>query len=133
MFPRLAAAIGPLATDGLAKTSTIVGMACPGRNSIYWSLKAKRVTRPSSTLSFQVTAVERSFRLLTLVIEGDGWAGEIKALLRHPPIDQPTCAEIRGLIEPTVLGGQRVLVIGGSRGIGEVVPRSPRPAEPRYR
>jgi acyl dehydratase len=121
LFPRLTAAIGPMAVDALAKTSTIVGMACPGRDSIYSSLKIKRLTRASSTMSFSVTSVERSFRLLTLAIEGGGWSGEIEAFLRHPPIVQPTYAEIRRLIEPAALRGQRVLVIGGSRGIGEVV------------
>ena len=121
LFPRLTAAIGPMAIDALAKTSTIVGMACPGRDSIYSSLKVRRLTQPGSFMSFRVTSVERSFRLLTLAIEGGGWSGEIEAFLRHPPIVQPTYAEIRRLIEPAALSGQRVLVIGGSRGIGEVV------------
>lgn len=121
LFPRLTAAIGATAVDALAKTSTIVGMACPGRDSIYSSLKVQRLARDSSTMSFNVTAVERAFRLLTLAINGGGWSGEIEAFLRHPPIVQPTYAEIRRLIEPAALSGQRVLVIGGSRGIGEVV------------
>ncbi len=121
LFPRLTAAIGPMAIDTLAKTSTIVGMACPGRDSIYSSLKVERLAGDSSTMSFNVTSVERAFRLLTLTINGGGWSGEIEAFLRHPPIVQPTYAEIRRLIEPAALRGQRVLVIGGSRGIGEVV------------
>jgi hypothetical protein len=53
-------------------------------------------------------------------VSAAGIRGLIKAFLRPSPHEQPGYAELASCIEPGEFSGQRALVIGGSRGLGEV-------------
>jgi NAD(P)-dependent dehydrogenase (short-subunit alcohol dehydrogenase family) len=123
-FPHLTRILGPERLNALIATSTIVGMACPGLHSIFSALTLKRTDSDTGDLAFRVTTYEEALRFLKIGLNGAGWSGEIDAFVRHPPIEQPRFAEIARLVEPGCFAGQTVLVIGGSRGLGEVIAKA---------
>ena len=54
-------------------------------------------------------------------IDSSGLYGSIKAFIRPGDIHQPLCSSIRNIVEASCFLGQRALVVGGSRGLGEVI------------
>ncbi len=103
-------------------STRIVGMECPGLHSLYSELHLELA--PDSTrqvLHYKVTRYDPRFRLVTMRIDAPGLSGNIKAFLRPGPQEQPDCAVIRQTVAADRFAGQRGLVIGGSRGLGEVL------------
>lgn len=49
-----------------------------------------------------------------------GMTGIIKAFVRPTPQKQDRCLDLKGLVNSNEFSGQRALIIGGSRGLGEV-------------
>ena len=59
--------------------------------------------------------------LLPLAVEGSGMRGRLQALLRPVPVVQAGVAEVARRVRRGEFAGQRALIIGGSRGLGEVM------------
>ena len=122
LFPALTDAIGLSGVKALLATSQIVGMACPGLHSLFAGLDI--TFDPNSgqetALSYAVTKVDARFRSLQIEIAGSGAAGRLEAFSRPAPPSQPGMAEISPRVTGSPFAGQRSLVIGGSRGLGEV-------------
>jgi hypothetical protein len=98
-----------------------VGMICPGARSIFSALRVEESdVNAQPSLSYKVTRVVPSFSAVKLAVEGPQIRGVLDTFYRPQPESQPTCADLRATIAPTALKGQVALVIGGSRGIGEV-------------
>src|SRR5207342_2978126 len=68
--------------------------------------------------------VDERFRIVRLNVSGPGIAGEIAAFGRMPPTEQPTIQEIAALVPTDAYAGATVLVVGGSRGLGEVTAKA---------
>lgn len=126
LFPVLAQKV-PLGQISLILATTrLVGMECPGLHSIYSGLTVN--FSPSSCtegspgrLDWKVVNYDDRFRRLSIDIVADGATGVIQAMLRPSPSKQKTCAELKTLIpNAEMFAGQRALVIGGSRGLGEL-------------
>lgn len=106
----------------LLASTRLVGMECPGLYSLYSELHFEAVPdNKKQKLLFEVTRFDPRFRLATMKIDAPGLHGSIKAFLRPEPQGQPGCAVIREAVAANRFAGQRVLVVGGSRGLGEVV------------
>jgi len=91
MFPAAVSVLGAHRVAGLACSSYLVGMVCPGLHSIY--------ARPNfattflsegdhNTLHFRVTSNDFRFRLIKLAVSGGGWTGSIDAHARPEPAAQ---------------------------------------------
>ena len=121
MFPDLCAAIGSTCVSALARLSYIVGMLCPGLYSVFASLDVTLVRHHhaagSSTVT--VTSVDERFRLVQMSITGDV-VGTLSAFQRLPPFRQPASESLGRQVSPDEFAGVRALVIGGSRGLGEL-------------
>lgn len=121
-FSGLSAAIGSQRVSALACLSRLVGMVCPGMHSTFFSLTVRAIEPPGAhdVIRYEVTSVHDQFRLVKQTVEGGGWSGTIESIARIPPVAQPTVEELAG----SVLGGEfrqtNALVIGGSRGLGEL-------------
>ena len=122
MFPAAAGWLGPRRLAALAASSFLVGMVCPGLHSIYRSLVVDTCDGqdPEPALSFRAVPADPRFRMVRLAISGGGLSGTIESLFRVPPVPQASSSEFMGLVGPTEFAGSRVLVVGGSRGLGEV-------------
>lgn len=120
LFPDAALWIGKSRTEGLTALSKLVGMECPGLHSIFVGFTVNLVAdSPAGGLEYSVLSTDDRFRRIKLSVEVGGLKGEVDAAVRTPPVSQPSLQEIATKIKPGVFQGQRVLVVGGSRGIGE--------------
>ena len=121
-FPALAGAIGLSAVRGLLATSQIVGMACPGLHSLFAGLDvncAAAIDRQGA-LAYAVTKTDGRFRSLQIEVSGSGIAGRLDAFARPAPPSQPAMTEVALRVTGNPFVGQRSLIVGGSRGLGEV-------------
>ncbi len=122
MFPAASGWLGSRRVAALAASSLLVGMVCPGLHSIYRSLSVDTCDEqdPKDLLGFRVVPADTRFHLVRLSIVGGGLAGTVDSLLRVPPVPQASSHELIGLVRPNEFAGSNALVIGGSRGLGEV-------------
>jgi NAD(P)-dependent dehydrogenase (short-subunit alcohol dehydrogenase family) len=121
-FPALTNAIGLPAVKALLATSQIVGMACPGLHSLFAGLDLSREpdAEQQSVLVYAVRKADQRFRSLQIDVLGSGITGRLNAFARLPPPSQPAMIEIAPRITGRPFAGQKSLIIGGSRGLGEV-------------
>ena len=124
LFPRLAMTCDGNWIANLIATTRIVGMECPGMHSIFSGLKLRRFEDPNNPqgewMRFRVEKSDPRFRMLRLGVAGGVFEGTIEAFLRPPPVDQMLLADVSEKVSESTFAGQRALVIGGSRGLGEL-------------
>jgi NAD(P)-dependent dehydrogenase (short-subunit alcohol dehydrogenase family) len=120
-FPNAAKWIGVDRVAALLCLSRLVGMECPGLHSLFSGFTiefARETTGPS--LQYHVASADDHFRLLKIDVHGLGIRGSVEAFARHPPVTQSSLEDLSGLVKPKEFLGQRALIIGGSRGLGEL-------------
>lgn len=99
----------------------VVGMQCPGLHSLLSEMTlADDPGENSGGLSYSVTEFDDRFGLAVLAMRTQNTLGTVKAFLRPPPRAQPAFSELQSRVVADEFSGQRALVVGGSRGIGEV-------------
>ena len=121
LFPALANAIGPATVSGLMATSQVVGMACPGLHSLFAGLDVTRDADGWGSLGYAVAKTDARFRSLQIDVAGSGLSGRLEAFARPQPPIQPDMKAVAARVAAGAFAGQRALVVGGSRGLGEVV------------
>jgi len=123
LFPALSNAIGPAAVGALMAASQIVGMACPGLHSLFAGIDVTRdaASDTERALRYAVGKIAPRFRSLQIDVSGAGLTGRLEAFARLPPPEQPDMKIVAARVTMDVFAGQKALIIGGSRGLGEVV------------
>ena len=125
LFPALAELpqAAPLAADLLA-TTRIVGMRLPGLHSIYSEIKLQRCAAdggpPRSSMTYVATKADARFRSLRIGAQGGLMQGTLEAFFRAPAVDQPSLLSVMPHVLSGCYAGQHALVVGGSRGLGEL-------------
>ena len=121
-FPNLGGKIGVPRVRAIAGLSTLVGMIVPGLHSIFSKCRIGLVqlTEDSGTLQYEVRRSRAPLRQLSIGFASAGIYGGIDAFVRHPPIRQPSLEELDSAAENLDLSRQRALIVGGSRGLGEL-------------
>ena len=106
----------------IAGLSRLVGMECPGRHSTFVGFDVAFLDTDDthSDIDYRVVAYEPRFRLMTMAISG-GMQGVVETIVRPAPVAQPTVAALSVHFPHPAFVGQNALVLGGSRGLGEVV------------
>ncbi len=122
-FPHLERTLPPLQLAILLALSRAVGMDCPGERSLLTELQvdfeaALPVEGPHLTL--QVETVDPRYHLVAMTCAAPGARGNVKAFLRPVPVPQPDYAEVRAVAPSLDCSAVTALVVGGSRGLGEV-------------
>jgi NAD(P)-dependent dehydrogenase (short-subunit alcohol dehydrogenase family) len=122
MFPNAVRYLGAGRVAALAASSCLVGMVVPGLYSLFGELSvALEEQRPDlDELQYQVTSVDPRFRMVRIAVRGGGLLGSVSAISRPPPTAQPDMKALAPLVGRDEFIGSTVLVVGGSRGIGEV-------------
>jgi len=122
MFPAASAWLGARRVAAFGATTLLVGMVCPGLHSIYAGLTAEACDEPvpEDRLGFRVTATEPRFRSVGMTVAGGGLKGAVQSYARTPPTPQASVQDLAGAVEPGEFKGAAALIIGGSRGLGEV-------------
>ncbi len=121
-FPAATKWLGAQRIASLAASTCLVGMVCPGLHSVFseLSVKACRESHVQDFLDFRVVNTDSRFRSVEQEIAGGGWTGTIYSSARIPPVQQPSMEALAGLVSPQEFAGSTALILGGSRGLGEL-------------
>jgi NAD(P)-dependent dehydrogenase (short-subunit alcohol dehydrogenase family) len=122
MFPSACAKLSSARVRSLLATTTLVGMVCPGLHSIYSGLTVTASGWESSPdeLRFEVNLADTRFRLVRMKVFGPGVVGTVEAAFRMPPPEQASVTSVAGFIRPDAFKNAVALVVGGTRGLGEL-------------
>lgn len=121
MFPMLTRHLAHKQAAQLLATTRLVGMIIPGLNSIYSELELHFSEADENEARFKcsVSNVIERYNLARLNIDCNDVTGTIAAFFRPESVQQLSYKEAKTKVDSDAFKGQRVLVIGGSRGIGE--------------
>lgn len=120
-FPNLVGAIGPQRTAALFALSRLVGMICPGLNSVFAGFEIVFSGSDRASISYKVTRHSIPNAPVRVAYAGSGVEGTLDAFVRPAPARQPGMDEIRAEVRSDEFAGQVALVVGGSRGLGETL------------
>jgi NADP-dependent 3-hydroxy acid dehydrogenase YdfG len=122
LFPALARSIPHVQAAEIMATTRLVGMVCPGLHSLFVSLDLKPTTGDSNAteLAYGVRRVNPRVKSVNLAVSGPTLQGAVASLVRPSPQVQPSMSEVRQALGDISFSDQRAIVVGGSRGIGEV-------------
>ena len=106
----------------LLSTTRIVGMKCPGLHSIYSSLEChfEELDNKTPNISYKVKKMHKGSGQILINIESSIINGTIKAFRRPQQVKQIRFNEMKQLGFKGDFKNQKALIIGGSRGLGEV-------------
>ncbi len=121
-FPHLAGRFAERQVAVLLAGTRLVGMVCPGLHSILSSVQLEGCVDPSpeAALHYHVVRADSRVRLVDMAVRGAGLRGSVSAFVRPPPYRQPALAALQNEVASDAFAGQRAIVIGGSRGLGEL-------------
>jgi NAD(P)-dependent dehydrogenase (short-subunit alcohol dehydrogenase family) len=121
LFPKITTCIPMWQTAAILGTTRLIGMECPGLHSLFSRLKLTFGTESVSDCQWHVESFDEATKMATLVMtSGNSISGELIAFHRGSPIKQISFIDAQKRVSPTEFSKERVLVIGGSRGLGEV-------------
>lgn len=123
LFPNLLRALDRCTCAELLATTRLIGMVCPGLHSIYNRLSLERVDaqlRMDAHQDFEVRHFDKRFDLLRIGVRGPTLQGTLEAFYRPQPSVQRSYEALGSLVERGEFSGCSALVVGGSRGLGEV-------------
>ncbi len=100
-------------------STRIVGMRVPGLDSVFVGLKGEFRGAAGPALAYRVVRWDDRFDLAEIALASDGCTGSASALRRPRPGPQAALASVRAKVSPGRFAGASVLVVGGSRGLGE--------------
>lgn len=120
-FPHAAGLIGAARLRGLAACSRLVGMTCPGLRSVFSRLTADWTDGDGAApIVYEVVQTNARYNIVKMTVAGAGLSGKIEAFAPPRPPVQLAPATLATLIAPDEFSGQIALVVGGSRGLGEL-------------
>lgn len=119
-FPLTTKLLGAERVAGLIGLTRLVGMECPGLNSIFSSI-AVRLDGPSGNrLLWRVVKANPRLSLLNIAVSGGGLDGVLVAFYRPTPQAPLFAQEVATTFPPDSTTGRRALIVGGSRGLGRI-------------
>jgi NAD(P)-dependent dehydrogenase (short-subunit alcohol dehydrogenase family) len=126
LFPAATTWLGFRRIAALACSTQLIGMVCPGLHSIYdeLSIKICREVGLGNSLAFRVIETDPRFQSVAQEIVGGGLIGVVKSFFRAPPVPQITIQSLAGVVGPAEFAGSVALIIGGSRGLGELTAKA---------
>jgi acyl dehydratase len=120
-FPYATRYLGAERVAALMRCSCLVGMVVPGLHSLFGGLELSFTGNEApGPLQFAVVSVDERFRLVCIAVRGCGLQGFLNANARSPPVSQPSMEEVVRFVQPDEFRGSTALIVGGSRGLGEL-------------
>ena len=120
-FGCLADRLGTVWIAELMAITRIVGMESPGWHSMLSGMDLVKRTEEdlATSLCYTVEEADARMGLVVMRVNGAVSQGTVNAFYRPGAVSQMRYDEVRALVQADEFAGQRALVIGGSRGIGE--------------
>lgn len=119
-WPTLFSVLGSKSLVDILSLSRMVGMKCPGLQSIFSGIKLIANPEVSQIFRYHVMSVDERFSRVLIAAQGCKFQGEIDTFYRPLPQPQMTAEAARLLTKPAEFDGFTTWIMGGSRGIGEV-------------
>jgi hypothetical protein len=119
LFPNLLDAIPITQVAELLSYTHIVGMKCPGLQSLFSGIDVKSQPTSAVAVAYRADQVIQKFSIISLGVTGPTLQGTLSTLFRPAVTQQPSFEEVASHVIPGSFKGMKALVIGGSRGIGE--------------
>lgn len=120
LLPCLSGRLGPDQLASILALTRLVGMESPGLHSVFSELDVAFADAPAGPIDWRVEQADPRFGLVAMRLTSPALSGEVRAFIRPAPRAQIGAAEAAALVTPGEFAGQRALVVGGSRGLGEV-------------
>lgn len=118
-FPALVKHAGLDVAGGLLSLSTLVGMECPGLHSLFASATVVVKHDPQqTTLDYKVERAGNPIAPVDISVRTAGLEGQVRAFFRPAPPEPASYTEVRERVTPSEFTGRKILVVGGSRGLG---------------
>jgi len=125
LLPAASKALPTRQLASLIATTQIVGMQCPGLHSVYSNLELEFVEAGEEAshnqLHYRVNSADARFNRVLLGVCNAYVQGTIEAFFRAVPADQSAMADVVQAVPERAFAGQRALLVGASRGLGEVM------------
>ncbi len=118
LFPNLTAAV----ITPLLGVTYVVGMRCPGLNSIMRDVKLTYTSQQQPATDYRVTtsAYDPRHEIVTLALTNQNFDATVSAHVRPTVTQQASWADVQA-VSKADFSQQTALVIGGSRGLGETI------------
>jgi len=121
-FPHLYSALGSKTLSHIAALSSAVGMIAPGRHSLFTSFELNILSNiHQKNAILNVKNYHPDFGLLKMEYSGFGMFASLEALALPEPTSPPETKQVYQLLRKQNLRDEKVLIIGGSRGIGAMI------------
>jgi NAD(P)-dependent dehydrogenase (short-subunit alcohol dehydrogenase family) len=121
-FPHAARVLGADAVAGITAVSRLIGMECPGRDSLLSAVHLAITGRTGpGYLTWRVDRTDARFGLVRLEVRSGCVSGTVDAFLRPAPASAPSIEAVAAQVASCEFDGQRALIVGGSRGLGAAV------------
>jgi hypothetical protein len=121
LYPNLAARMNLTQVAAILGSTRIVGVFCPGKYSLYSELELTAIPgNGMRALRYKVASADERFGLLDIDLSAPNMSGVIRAFHRPRPQKQQDFASLRQLVNHDEFANQLALIVGGSRGLGEV-------------
>ncbi len=120
MFGSLLRYLPAIQIAELLTLTTIVGMKVPGQHSIFSGFNLVQESADLTDMQYDVKTVREKFSMVDINVRGPSLQGTLKTFFRPCPQAQPGFEEIKQVIGEHRFPWQTALVVGGSRGLGEV-------------
>ena len=121
-FPNLMRVFPSSQLAELIALTRLIGMECPGLYSILsdFNLSFSKPSNDPAKLNYKVFSYDPRIRLLSQNVKSPGMTGTVRTFLRFPSKNQKSYLELSKGVRKQEFLGQTALIIGGSRGLGEV-------------
>jgi len=120
LFPAFCQSYGLATAADLGAASYLVGMKCPGEHSLFASLTGA-IAPAANPYGYSVVESDERFSLIQLAFQGKTLSADIEAFYRPKPSQNQPIAQLGQRVNAAEFKSVRALIIGGSRGLGEVV------------
>jgi acyl dehydratase len=121
LFPSLASRLPAVQFAAILHLSRLVGMRCPGRHSLFSEFQlVKAEGSEIEHMRYAVKSFDRRIGAVVVEVSAPGMQGSVKAFRLPEPKAQASYQELKQRLAENEFSGQNALIIGGSRGLGEV-------------
>ena len=120
LFPYLFKNVSLNLMSVILASTRAVGVYCPGSNSLYSELNIKKSDSFNPKFDLNIPKIYKSLNLAKMEFKASFYSGSIKAFVRKDAQKQIKFKDVLKLIQFDLFKNEKVLVIGGSRGLGEV-------------
>jgi NADP-dependent 3-hydroxy acid dehydrogenase YdfG len=127
LFPHAVNLLPPEQIMALLASTEVVGMHCPGLHSVFAQLSLSFGEETGADqhreMLFSVASADARINRveIDIDIETSVAKGRIEAFFRAPPAQQAGFKAALDCVDDNVFHGQKAIVIGASRGLGEVI------------